>query len=216
MRATESSIRERWRTFVGAPQAVPEHTQSARILDVGCGRAKVPGAVGLDANPASAADVLHDLDRTPYPFGDDEFDLVVARHVLEHLERPLDALAELHRITKPSGVVHIVTPHFSSPTSWTDPTHRHHFSSRSFDYLVEGSDYAYYTDVRYEVVRRAVTLGMPQLHGRVVPLLRLLGIEAVVNASLDMFERWWSFALPLGPRDLVIDLRVVKPMKAPA
>jgi len=45
-----------------------------RILDVGCGIHKQPGAIGIDRNPASRADVLADLDRFPYPFGDSSFD----------------------------------------------------------------------------------------------------------------------------------------------
>ena len=34
-----------------------------RILDVGCGIHKQPGAIGIDRNPASRADVIVDLDR---------------------------------------------------------------------------------------------------------------------------------------------------------
>ena len=35
---------------------------SQRILDLGCGRDKLPGAVGMDQNPRSDADIIHDLD----------------------------------------------------------------------------------------------------------------------------------------------------------
>jgi len=34
-----------------------------RILDVGCGWNKTPGAIGMDANPKTHADVIHDLAR---------------------------------------------------------------------------------------------------------------------------------------------------------
>ena len=43
------------------------------ILDVGCGIRKQPGAIGIDRNPASRADVLADLDHSPYPFADSSF-----------------------------------------------------------------------------------------------------------------------------------------------
>jgi len=46
-----------------------------KILDVGCGTNKHPGAIGLDYNPRTGADVIHDLNEVPYPFPDDEFDL---------------------------------------------------------------------------------------------------------------------------------------------
>jgi hypothetical protein len=42
--------------------------QPARTLDVGCGINKYSGAIGIDRNPRSRADVLCDLDRFPYPF----------------------------------------------------------------------------------------------------------------------------------------------------
>jgi hypothetical protein len=32
-----------------------------KILDVGCGQNKFPGAIGIDANRLSHADVIHDL-----------------------------------------------------------------------------------------------------------------------------------------------------------
>ena len=38
--------------------------QPPRTLDVGCGINKYPGAIGIDRNPASRADVLCDLDLT--------------------------------------------------------------------------------------------------------------------------------------------------------
>jgi SAM-dependent methyltransferase len=205
-----SGIRTRWRRFVEGPEYFA-FEPGLSILDLGCGRRKLPGAVGVDLQPNTDADVVHDLNDIPYPFGEDSFDAVVARHVLEHLASPLDVLTELHRITRPDGVVLVVTPHFSSPTSWTDPTHLHHFSSRSFDYLVAGTDYDFYTETRFEVLERRITLGMIQgPGGRVLPVFRLLGIEGLVNRFVDPFERWWAFPLPLGPKDLVLRLRVLK------
>ena len=56
-----------------------------RILDVGCGINKKAGAIGVDRNLASRADVIADLDRFPYPFRDSSFDGLQAVHVIEHL-----------------------------------------------------------------------------------------------------------------------------------
>lgn len=203
------NLRARWRSFVEGPQRLTA-PEGAAVLDVGCGQLKFPGAVGIDRLANTDADVVHDLDRIPYPFEDDTFDAVIARHVMEHLEAPLDVLGELHRVTRAGGVVTIITPHFSSSTSWTDPTHRHHFTSRSFDYLTEDGDWNYYAEARFEVVQRRVTLGMARIRGRVAPLLRLTGIEWLVNRFLDPFERWWAFVAPFGPKDLVLRLKVVK------
>jgi len=32
-----------------------------KILDVGCGNAKTTNAIGIDSNPTTQADVIHDL-----------------------------------------------------------------------------------------------------------------------------------------------------------
>lgn len=212
--ATPTSIlelRKRWVRFVEGAQRV-EVRPGTDVLDVGCGRRKHPGAVGLDELHNTDADVYHDLDELPYPFEADQFDAVIARHVLEHVGSPLAVLGELHRVTRPGGIVTIVTPHFSSSTSWTDPTHRHHFTSRSFDYLTDSGAWNYYiADVRYAVAQRRLTLALVTgPAGRVVPVLKLIGVEWLVNRFLDVFERWWAFALPLGPKDLVVRLQVIK------
>jgi SAM-dependent methyltransferase len=44
------------------------------------------------------------------PFGDEEFDRIVAIHVLEHLPNLPLALTELERVLKPEGVLSIVLP----------------------------------------------------------------------------------------------------------
>lgn len=69
--------------------------------------------------------------------GDDEVDVVVANHVLEHLTEPMDFFREAVRIAKPGGLLWIESPSELSahgrssddPTDhafqsfWDDPTH---------------------------------------------------------------------------------------------
>src|SRR6185369_7146789 len=81
-----------------------------RVLDIGCGANKVAGAIGMDVNPRTAADVIHDLDDLPYPFADDSFDEVIGRHVIEHVSNPLAVMCELHRITRAGGIVKLLAP----------------------------------------------------------------------------------------------------------
>ncbi len=68
---------------VSAP--APASTPSKKILDVGCGQNKYPGAIGIDSNPRTKADVIHDLGNVPYPFQENEFDEIICRHVIEHV-----------------------------------------------------------------------------------------------------------------------------------
>lgn len=114
--------------------ALPRDT---KLLEIGCGPKKLwDRSTALDVNPQSVADVLHDLNCFPYPFEDNTFDIIVAEHVLEHLDDVVKVTEEIHRITRPGGVVYIEVPHFSSRDYFTDPTHRHAFSTSSFDYFV--------------------------------------------------------------------------------
>jgi SAM-dependent methyltransferase len=51
------------------------------------------------------------LDAEALPFGDAEFDLVIANHLLEHVNRPAQALAEFARCLKPGGMLIAQTPY---------------------------------------------------------------------------------------------------------
>ncbi len=98
---------------------------SSKKLNLGCGEDKKEGYVNLDWSPLVAPDVVHDLNKLPYPFPDDSFDLIEAYHVLEHLEKPFLIMGEFHRILKPGGKVHIKVPHFSR--GLTHAEHEHGF-----------------------------------------------------------------------------------------
>ena len=109
--------------------------QGRKILDFGCGRNKLPGALGVDVNPYSDADIIHDLDEFPYPFPDQVFDEIRAASVIEHLQDIVLVMDQLHRITKTGGILKITVPFFTSRYAHTDITHQHVFTSRSFDYF---------------------------------------------------------------------------------
>lgn len=157
------------------------------MLDVGCGRNKHPGAIGIDIRPNTAADVVCNLDRPPYPFRDSAFDQVRAIHVIEHVEDVLAVMKELHRITRPGGAIILVTPHYTDFSSFCDPTHRWHLNSFSFRYF--GEDHAgfdYYLDRRM--------LAETRVHVRLLAFWRWLGFEALVN-RFPRFRRFWEYYL---------------------
>lgn len=172
-------------------------------LDLACGPNKVPGSIGIDSNPAVHPDILHDLDEFPYPFADDTFDRVVCLNGIEHLRQPLQVLAELARICRNGAIVEISTPHFSSPDAHTDPTHVHALSSRSFDYLVGGTELH---DLRYE----AATYEKLLVRVDFIDLPRV--VRAVVtktaNKGLLRYERHWAYLIPA--HQLHFRLRVTK------
>jgi SAM-dependent methyltransferase len=174
-----------------------------RTLDVGCGIRKQPGAIGIDRNPASRADVLCDLDRFPYPFRDNAFDALSAIHVIEHLEDVIRAMEEFHRLVRPGGRVRIETPHYTDFSSFCDPTHRHHLSSFSLRYFGEDhGGFGYYSKARFREISVRV---------RLLALWRYLGFEFLVNRS-PRFRRYWEYYLCYVVRGKVMsfDLEVLK------
>ena len=54
-------------------------------------------------------------DITSLFLGRERFDVVVARHVIEHIKQPLNFLSEIHRILSREGILLLETPNFSSP-----------------------------------------------------------------------------------------------------
>ena len=180
-----------------------------KVLDVGCGWNKTPGAIGIDANPKTHADVIHDLGSIPYPFPDNDFDEVVCRHVAEHVPDVMSFIAELHRIAKPGGRITITTPHYSNPDWATDPTHRNHFNSYSFNCFVEDRQlFPFYTDVRLKPLRTYVSLAN---------LWRAIGLEFLVNLdqrwpSLRFTRKLWEFYLStlVRGKELQFEFLVIK------
>jgi len=97
--------------------------------------------VTLDVNPACNPDVVHDLNVTPWPFQDEEFDEVHAYEVLEHIGRQgdyksfFDHFNELYRILKPGGILYASTPTWSGMWAWSDPGHTRIISEGSLIFL---------------------------------------------------------------------------------
>lgn len=86
---------------------------------------KRKGFVNIDNWKESNPDVLHDLNKFPYPFEEDTFELIEGDHIIEHLEKPFKVMEELHRILKPKGRLVIRVPH--SSRGFTHPEHEHGF-----------------------------------------------------------------------------------------
>ena len=180
-----------------------------KILDIGCGRHKTPGAVGMDSNPRSDADVIHDLDRVPYPFDDDSFDIIVGNQVIEHVDDVLAVVAELYRVARPGALIRLDTPHYSDVASYTDPTHRRHMTTESFAYFTgDRPDFDFYSHVRLRPRVIRVTM---------LKLWRALGFELLVNScnrypSLRFFRRFWeqSLCFVVRGKTIFFEFEVVK------
>ena len=172
------------------------------ILDIGCGKKKQDAAaIGLDRQPGSDADILCELMRFSWPVRDGCADKIYLSHFIEHQPDVLRAMAEVHRIAKPGAEVVVVTPHYSSPDSYTDPTHLVHLGFHSFDYFVRESfeDFTYGAG-GFRILERRLSFG-----GNF--LLDNLG-RIISRISVDFYEKHFAWIFPA--RNIYCRLAVVK------
>ncbi len=125
-----------------------------KILDVGCGESKAPDAIGIDLRPSKGVDVVGDLARFPWPFRPNTFDVILFNDSLEHMEDVVAAMREAHRMAKPGGRVKILTPHFSHPDAFRDPTHRHYFTYQTIDYFTGAMPHLQYGGMLFKLIER--------------------------------------------------------------
>jgi SAM-dependent methyltransferase len=136
--------------------SILDNKQKDIVLDLGCGKAKVCGAIGVDNVALPDVDIVHDLLDFPYPFESRTVETVYLRHVIEHFsfDDIRRILSEVHRVLRPGGVVHIRVPHAFCIAAWSDPTHRSSFTYGSARFFDASSPKAYYkeTDSRWELI----------------------------------------------------------------
>lgn len=111
--------------------------EAIRVLDVGAGQGEAkrfidplslaPRWTAVEIDPRRArlleglgyeqvVDAL-DLEREPLPFPDDHFDVVIASHVLEHLQNARRALADWNRVLAPGGALILGVPMHLPPVA---------------------------------------------------------------------------------------------------
>ena len=158
-------------------------------LNLGCGRDIRKDFINVDFEKFSGVDVIHDLNKIPYPFKKESFNYILMRSILEHLDNPHKVLKEIHRISKPDAIVHIRTPHFSSNNVWSDIQHKRGYGLATFlnkptsdlfkiiSYKIEFSPYRFF----------------------IIPLARIAPI---------FYEKHLAYIFPAT--DLVVELKVKK------
>jgi len=172
-----------------------------KILDLGSGAFKCPGAISVDWNKEVNPDIVHDLNVFPYPFDDNEFDLVYASHILEHLDDPVKVLEEIWRILKPSGKLILKVPHFSCRTAYGNPEHKHYFSSLLFDYFEREKEFTSKTKARFKILKIKLIWSPPypkcfrSSQKKFMPIIKFLNsiITPLANLNIDIAERFWCY-----------------------
>jgi SAM-dependent methyltransferase len=89
-----------------------EQTPESPIrIDIGCGRAKREGFIGLDSIAGPGVDHVLDLTKDRLPFEDATVDHVFSSHFLEHIRAPYGLLSEIARVCKDGATIEFWTPY---------------------------------------------------------------------------------------------------------
>jgi ubiquinone/menaquinone biosynthesis C-methylase UbiE len=96
-------------------------------LNLGSGSKILKGYVNVDKFQYYNPDVVHDLEKFPYPFEDNSVDEILLSHVLEHIGQNPEIfnniIKEFYRICKNNSVIDIRVPHPRHDDFISDPTH---------------------------------------------------------------------------------------------
>lgn len=135
-------------------------TKKGILLDFGCG-ARKQGVhwMGMDKRGVEGVDIVHDLEKLPYPLPDESVLTCLASHVLEHLDPRLtiDIFNEIWRMMKKGGELVIAVPYGGSRAFWQDPTHINGFTEVTFEYFdpkLNPTLYGIYSPKPWRITRR--------------------------------------------------------------
>lgn len=168
-----------------------------RRLNLGCGLRKKPDCLNVDLR--GEPDLVWDLEQKPYPLPRNHFEYIYAMDVVEHLADLQGFVEEAHALLAPGGILEMSTPHFSCSNSYTDPTHRHHLGYYSFDYFTDGSQWSFYSPVRFAIEERTLVF-----HNRLPDRL----VARLANRHPDVYEQRFAWLWPAW--FLLFKLRAVK------
>jgi len=109
------------------------------MLDVGCGNAKQPNFVGLDIRALPGVDIVHDMEKIPYPIEANSCLKILASHVVEHINPAkfgfVNVMNEWWRLMKADGELMIAMPYAWSFGYIQDPTHCNPCNEATFQYF---------------------------------------------------------------------------------
>lgn len=110
-------------------------TNKTLKLDLACGQNKRAGFTGVDIAKGKGVDIVHNLEKYPWPFKANSVDEVNISHYIEHVHDLVKFMNELYRVMKPGAQCSVVAPYYSSMRAWQDPTHVRAISEASFLYF---------------------------------------------------------------------------------
>ncbi|MBC8500874.1 MAG: class I SAM-dependent methyltransferase [Nanoarchaeota archaeon] len=160
-------------------------------LHLGCGRNILEEYLNVDVAKLPGVDVVHDLDKFPYPFKKNHFDEVFCKHFLEHVEDLFAVLEEINRLLKPQGRLKVIAPYFSGQGAFNDPQHKRFFTYKTFDYF---SEKGYYSKAKFKIIRKRIFFfsGKSFMNSKFYSL----PFDFIINLFPLFYQRFFCWVFP--------------------
>lgn len=131
------------------------------------------------------------------PFADNKFDWVLMADVIEHLERPQDAVDEMSRVVSKEGIVYITTPQWRPDRIW-DKRHVQEFRPEEFrDLLIANFESV---ELRFAWPRFWSDLYRTRLGWRLLKLFGRAGFNPFARESVQPVGYCQMLAICRRPR----------------
>lgn len=133
--------------------------QELRRLNLGCGYDIRSDYVNVDTCDLPGVDVVISVDpfHPSLPFADEEFDEIIAFHVLEHMAHKPKIIEELWRIARHNARIKIKLPDRNHSDAFLDPTHFSYWEVDTIDFYLPGHLRGYYSPAKFGLLRKYTT-----------------------------------------------------------
>jgi hypothetical protein len=137
------------------------------IIELGCGKKKIDGAIGIDRVDLPNTDIVADIEEGLKFLPDNCVDEIHCRSVLEHIANFEMLMGEMVRILKKQGKACIFVPHFSNPYYYSDYTHKRFFGLYTFYYFTAAEHQLrrkvpdFYTNIRIRILSQRLIFRSP-------------------------------------------------------
>ena len=126
----------------------------------------------------------------PLPFKDNEFDVIYAHHVFEHIRIFFELMDEIYRILKSRGRLILSVPHYSSNFAFVNPDHKRFFAYGFWKYLTDEIPENYYTKARFKPIKTKLNFIKAGILTFLNPIINLF-----INLSPYFTEKFFPFTI---------------------
>ena len=170
-------------------------------INLGSGTDLKEGYINVDIVKLPGIDKVHDLNVYPYPFKANQASEIVAEHIMEHLDSPIEFLEETYRVLKNKGVLKIETPHHASGNAYADLTHKNFFNLQAFKNITQNKSQITNEEVKIKDFNFRIKKAK-------ISLERFKFLEPIINKFNKAYD--YGLCYILRPGSIFLELEVLK------